>query len=344
MLLLQFININEPPCKISAGTLSLGHDPSNDVVIKAAGISDFHAEITLDADRIFISDLFSESGTYVNEKKISRNKELQPWDRIKLATIEIEICEAEKHRPGEWALKQPSDLLSSQYLPLQGVTSVGRNADCDIVILDGLLSRHHARLTIDAGRLLVEDLNSANGTYINQIRIDKSYASPGDDITFDKITFKLQGPSPTATAIGEEDHTIIREQDYISINKTESPSVDQLESGRQNETELLGETQLKAEPDQNETVFLAENSPDPEDALLTDVVDDDRTQIFQPTSSAPEATQLFNSHKKSEKSPLLATVEKSENTPRYNQALGWGIAGFVLTLLIALLFYFVAPS
>jgi len=213
MLLLQFLNINKPSIKISGGTISIGQDNSNNVIIDEPGISDFHAEITIEESRILLSDLLSENGTFVNNQRISRNKELHPWDRIKLASIEIEISEAEKYRPGDWALKKESDLLNSQYIPLQTLTYVGRASDCDLVILDGLLSRQHTLLTIDGARLLVEDLQSANGTFINHIKIDSAYASPGDEITFDTITFELLGPCPHDASLLVEDNTIVRDDE-----------------------------------------------------------------------------------------------------------------------------------
>jgi len=210
MLFLQFININKPSIKISGATISIGQDLSNDLVIDKPGISDFHAEIIIEEDRIWLSDLLSETGTFVNNQRISRNKELQPWDHIKLASVEIELSEAEKYRPGDWALKKESDLLSRQYLPLKPLSYVGRSTDCDLVILDGLLSRKHALLTIEKGVVLVEDLKSVNGTFINGKRITTSHASPGDEITFDKITFELLGPSISSISAELDDSTALR--------------------------------------------------------------------------------------------------------------------------------------
>ncbi|MHC4342720.1 MAG: FHA domain-containing protein [Planctomycetota bacterium] len=52
--------------------------------------------------------------------------------------------------------------------------SLGRALDCDVVIEDIASSRHHARITVSAkGRnVVVEDLGSRNGTYVNDDRID----------------------------------------------------------------------------------------------------------------------------------------------------------------------------
>ena len=302
MLLLQFININKPPIKISGGTISIGQDNSNDVIIDEPGISDFHAEMMIEENRILLSDLLSENGTFVNNQRISRNKELHPWDRIKLASIEIEISEAEKYRPGDWALKKESDLLNSQYIPLQTLTSVGRAPDCDLVILDGLLSRKHTLLTIEGERLLVEDLKSANGTFINNIKINTAYASPGDEITFDTITFELLGPCPHGTSSPIEDNTIIRDEEAEEAEEA---------------------TILASHIDNDKTqIFQSKHS-----------FNDEKTIVIT-SNQNNEKTILLTAEEKAEQ--LL----KPNISSKYRSDLMRGITGFILSLLIGLSFYY----
>ena len=50
---------------------------------------------------------------------------------------------------------------------------VGRGPDCDIVLADGRVSSHHAWIGFVKGRLELHDLNSTNGTYVNE-HIDTS--------------------------------------------------------------------------------------------------------------------------------------------------------------------------
>lgn len=51
------------------------------------------------------------------------------------------------------------------------VVRIGRAADCELCLDDPFLSRYHARLVLDGDGLKVEDLGSANGTYVNGERI-----------------------------------------------------------------------------------------------------------------------------------------------------------------------------
>lgn len=59
----------------------------------------------------------------------------------------------------------------------QAALSVGRDADNDVVIDDPSVSRRHARLTFEAGRLVVEDLGSSHGTYLADQRLEPNTPS-----------------------------------------------------------------------------------------------------------------------------------------------------------------------
>ncbi|MEZ6093333.1 MAG: SpoIIE family protein phosphatase [Pirellulaceae bacterium] len=50
----------------------------------------------------------------------------------------------------------------------QGLTTIGRHPDCDIVIDDNSVSRRHAQISFFNGQYFVSDLNSRNGTYVNK--------------------------------------------------------------------------------------------------------------------------------------------------------------------------------
>src|SRR5687767_5373856 len=54
-----------------------------------------------------------------------------------------------------------------------GEVVVGRATDCDIVLDDALVSRHHARISVRSEGVFVEDLLSANGVYVNGMRVQR---------------------------------------------------------------------------------------------------------------------------------------------------------------------------
>ncbi len=50
---------------------------------------------------------------------------------------------------------------------------IGRHPECDVQIDDGSVSRHHAQITEEKGNFYVQDLNSRNGTYLNNNIVDQ---------------------------------------------------------------------------------------------------------------------------------------------------------------------------
>jgi pSer/pThr/pTyr-binding forkhead associated (FHA) protein len=82
-----------------------------------------------------------------------------------------------------------------------GETLIGRGTECDIVILSPLVSRKHARLIASAGGVRVQDLGSANGTYVNGNRIQDAKLRDGDGILVGtlEISFFVGLADPGAT-------------------------------------------------------------------------------------------------------------------------------------------------
>jgi hypothetical protein len=66
---------------------------------------------------------------------------------------------------------------------INGEVTIGREKDCGVVIADRQVSRYHARLTSTPKGLLLEDLGSKNGTYLNgKLVTDLVYLQDGDII------------------------------------------------------------------------------------------------------------------------------------------------------------------
>jgi len=64
--------------------------------------------------------------------------------------------------------------------------SIGRAPDNDIPIDNLAVSNYHARVYTEAERLVVEDLNSLNGTFVNDMRIERATVRDGDAILIGK--------------------------------------------------------------------------------------------------------------------------------------------------------------
>ncbi len=80
-----------------------------------------------------------------------------------------------------FVLAQGSSLHGQRWL-IQNQLIIGREDDCDITIADRQVSRRHARLINENGKVSVEDLGSKNGTYFNTQRIDNKIVLKDGDI------------------------------------------------------------------------------------------------------------------------------------------------------------------
>ncbi len=86
--------------------------------------------------------------------------------------------------------------------PLTGdTTTIGRAADNDIVLDVTGASRHHAVIRIQGATHVLEDMQSKNGTWVNDQRVDGNvYVSDGDIIRFSEAEFTFRiGTEATMT-------------------------------------------------------------------------------------------------------------------------------------------------
>ena len=86
----------------------------------------------------------------------------------------------------------PRLVLKFQSAPLKEVplgtrpVTIGRAPDNDIPIDNLAVSNYHARVYVEAGSLVVEDLNSLNGSFLNDIRVERAMLKDGDTILIGK--------------------------------------------------------------------------------------------------------------------------------------------------------------
>ena len=78
-------------------------------------------------------------------------------------------------------------MAGRSYLFHQVVTTIGRTNGNDLIISGRTVSRRHARLWFEGGRWYLGDMQSANGTLVNNMRLQPNQAVPlndGDVINF----------------------------------------------------------------------------------------------------------------------------------------------------------------
>ena len=77
------------------------------------------------------------------------------------------------------------------------VLIAGRTAQCDLQLEDPSVSRRHCSITFENGLLRVLDLQSANGTFVNERPVAESTARPGDLIRLGAAILEVRDPSGT---------------------------------------------------------------------------------------------------------------------------------------------------
>jgi pSer/pThr/pTyr-binding forkhead associated (FHA) protein len=97
-------------------------------------------------------------------------------------------------------LKYEAAVIKEVDVGAQPVT-IGRAPDNDLHVDNLAVSSHHARIFNDSGKLVVEDMNSLNGTFVNSQRITRATLKPGDVVTVGKHTVEVRGEAePIATS------------------------------------------------------------------------------------------------------------------------------------------------
>jgi pSer/pThr/pTyr-binding forkhead associated (FHA) protein len=71
--------------------------------------------------------------------------------------------------------------------------TIGRSADCTVVIDDDYASNHHARISPHESGWMIEDLGSTNGTYVQRTRVTGAMSLPlGTPIRIGKTVMELR--------------------------------------------------------------------------------------------------------------------------------------------------------
>jgi len=75
-------------------------------------------------------------------------------------------------------------------------TTVGRVEDNTFQIADPSVSSHHAEIILRGPELLIKDIGSTNGTFINGDKITEAVLKPGQTLRFGQVEIKIDDGSP----------------------------------------------------------------------------------------------------------------------------------------------------
>jgi pSer/pThr/pTyr-binding forkhead associated (FHA) protein len=94
-----------------------------------------------------------------------------------------------KYKGGEFVLPEGRDVI------------IGRSSDLDVTLMEDMVSRRHAVLRVQGGRIEIQDRGSTNGTFVNGEKISKAQVGKGDRILIGTSIMKVVEADEAAPAM-----------------------------------------------------------------------------------------------------------------------------------------------
>lgn len=119
-----------------------------------------------------------------------------------------------------WQLNALTEALGDLTLTVSDSLSVGRGSDNDVVLGSKQVSRNHAVLSVLNGELYVKDLESSNGTFINEQRIEANKSTnlaANDTLGFASFSFQVSAPV-AATLANEKAAPLVTDTDEPALS------------------------------------------------------------------------------------------------------------------------------
>ena len=100
-------------------------------------------------------------------------------------------------------------------------TTVGRVEDNSFQIAEPSVSSHHCEVLVHGNDVIVKDLNSTNGTFINGEKISESSIKPGQILRLGQIEMRLETDTAPASSKKPLDQTMVMQRG-VSLTELET--------------------------------------------------------------------------------------------------------------------------
>jgi len=166
----------------------IGRDQANAVAVPVEGVSRMHARIRFDGKSYWLEDLKSTNGTFLNGQAVTRER-LRHLDVITLGR-ELDLVfvvraspEVQKFQAIVRAslVRETGDATPYDIAP--GEITLGRAPSNNLVADTGAVSKVHARIERTRAQLVLQDLGSANGTFLNGAKVTEAFLKDGDTVS-----------------------------------------------------------------------------------------------------------------------------------------------------------------
>ncbi|WP_114701139.1 FHA domain-containing protein [Psychrobacter proteolyticus] len=164
-----------------------------------------------------------------------------------------------------WQLNALTEALGDLTLTVSDSLSIGRGSDNDVVLGSKQVSRNHAVLSVLDGQLYVKDLDSSNGTFINEQRIEgnkSSHLKADDTLGFASFSFQVQVPAEPVTTESEALAPVTTEEPIAdthenadTANVLETPASEPVTEEQIVEKNALEESSSKEAPIEQEPII-----------------------------------------------------------------------------------------
>lgn len=205
MLKLRVIGDEKKDLFLVEPGIAIGSAAGSGLLLANPGVKPKHAQIDVAAgDKLTLKNVSGDSALLVNGKAVPTEASLKVGDEISLSGVRLMVVDPksgfvakspEQTAASPWSIRANHSALNNRVYPITGKMVLGRSNECDITLSVSHLSRKHAELSIVGNKLVVKDLDSANGTFVNGKRVTEDTLKKGDELRLDTLSFTVVGPA-----------------------------------------------------------------------------------------------------------------------------------------------------
>jgi hypothetical protein len=106
---------------------------------------------------------------------------------------------------------------------------IGRSSDLDMVLVEDMVSRKHARIQTQGDQIWIEDLGSTNGTFVNGEKIKRARLKEGDRVLIGTSILKvIAGDAPKDATEAKKELENVAQRKNNSQQRTMSGSIEEV--------------------------------------------------------------------------------------------------------------------
>jgi len=212
---------------ISGPITSIGRSPQCEVAFDDPALSFLHAQISERGGALYLRDMGSRTGTFVNGQALTSARKLADGDRIQLGSIDLVLrAPALARAPGSLVMGsvvrgalprievRSGHAFGLAFRLAPGQTLVGSAPECAVRLDELSIGVRHAAIRADAGRFFISDLGTPGGTFVAGVRLAPGQEAPlreGTPLRFGTVEALF-------TATVTEQHTLLSPMGYIEID------------------------------------------------------------------------------------------------------------------------------